>query len=401
MTQVLEGSGEFISVPNDINLISGAIDRMYEAARELDPLSKLRAIKSLGHIAAGVLEYSETVPNAYSDETNKLVLTPAEQTPYTESELSLVKDDNITPPDGVALVKESEDQSDPQLHVVKETEEIAQISSEDILPESDPELIKSQFPELKMTNREAQFMKKLCGSKGELLKKNDLCTGIEGSNAGIAQAFTKFILKLENSVYAEYFSATGKTAGRRFEWTGPDLSGAQPVEPESMSQLESYEDVFKDEDNTALEIDLDTETTVDIDHSPERHEQSRDALLAKLGITYSELYKSLSVKGIDLRLNPLSIKVILKIAEKGGNSTYRELVNDTELMQCDGSKAARELSASILEITTALKGAGVYFNDRPLMDNGKKIRKLELGNQTPSPEDVASRNSSFLAHGQM
>lgn len=399
MTQALEGSGEFISEPSDINLISGAIDRMYDATRELDPVSKLRAIKSLGHIAAGVLEYSEAVPNVYPDETDKPVLTPVEQPTHIESELSLVQDNLVIPASEVAAADTPADHPEPQLHVIKDAKAIVQNSPEVDMPETDLEHIKLQFPELKLTDREAQFMKILCGSKGAQLRKGDLCDGILGSSDGVGQSFRRFILKLEDSNYAEHFSATGKTVARRYRWNGPGLSDEQSFEPESITQLESHEETNEAEDDATLEIDLGTETAVDTDHSTEQIDQSRDALLIKLGLSYSEEYKSLSVKGINLRLNQLSVKVLLKLAERGGSSTYRELVNNIELMECDGSKAARELSASILEITTALTSVGVHFKDRPLMENGKKIRKLELGDQTPSPQDVASGESPFLAHG--
>lgn len=380
MSQLAEGHVDADPLVNDINLISNALDRMQESARDRDPLERLQVYKAIGMIAGGVIEVSDILG---------ITVEPELETPHARlAKVEAIDKDHkhsVSVDHAVTEVLEIQSpESETGTQEDLPSTELAVVVKDEVnksAPNDDLQAIKDYFPELRLTDREAALMKNLCLKSGQKTRASDLYADLDGPGTAVKQATSKFIRKLAVSPYGQYLTVTGNKAGTRYMWQGHGFELAR-----SESEAENYESIEVQPiiltDRTEIKI---REPRPLVELAP-AEEVSPETVLKKYGIETAQDGKYLTVKGVALKLSDLAVNVLQEIARHNGQTTYKELVSNKELISEQGADAARALSTVLLEISGQMELHGIAWRDVKVPgDLGKQVRKIELGNSTPLP----------------
>ncbi len=253
------------------------------------------------------------------------------------------------------------------------------------------------YPGLTLSPNEAKLMIAIMETNGKQFKAGDVKDVLHQlTPASKSYTIATLVRKITASPYSDSLGMKGERAARVYWWRGHQIS------PETISEVVAEPVV--DVRATVFEAkpeDMQEDVAVNL-HETESNEEDPLAFLASHGIDHAEDERSFSVRGVPLRLTKTGAKVLIKIAEYNGATTYKMLVNDEELLGVRGSTAARELTTALAEIGAQLRYHNVPWKDKKLPDaSGKSYRVIELGNRTPSPRDIFTDSSStFLAMGR-
>lgn len=379
MTQLVESGAAEGHLLQDINLTAETLDQLHRTFADRSPTDRLRMYRALGQIASGVLELSELE----SDMQPMVDLETNQETAHLfDTELEdLLSEADENPQDVTVLPH-----PDPvQVEAVPfaDSAEVAAESQSPVPEQSREQYIKAYFSNMHLSNREAQLLLRLCEKSGQPTRASDLYTGLAGTSSGLKQATSKFIRTLRESEYGQYLTVTGAKGGTRYIWQGHGF--ALPVSDETSPALER-ETILVDEPWPEDIADGAVEAPI-VDTAK---------ALARYGITLHEENDTfLTVEGIPLRLSAVAVAVVKVIAESGGKTTFRELVQHEQLKSLADKNIARELNEALLNIATALQTHEIAWRDVQTHIDGVKKRTLEMGNTTPTPHLLGQRALSL------
>ncbi len=375
----------------DIYPLLGTIEQLHEIANtNPDPLEKLRIYAAVGKMATGALEVRDLLMN-----------TPSSTELGRTAVNGEVKHSDHPPSSPLHLVDTStKEPYEPEPMEPVEAEALPTLAQE--ISDDPTHILSTYFPGLRFRPRDKLMMLNLMRRPGEVLKSADINAGQEwDGDSARNQATSTFIRKLVDSPYGKYLERTGTRVHTRYIWSGPALSEAVTL-ADTPASAPSEPEV-----QPAAKLDAGASQPSATKERPEEAESEMDIIskFRQHGLEYDDKNGQLNVRGVPVRMNALSRAILKVMVEAGGKTDFKTLLRDENLTGYGtSSNFAHDLNAALVAIDTELKRHEITWSDRQFVDDGKKIRKLQLGTGVPTPADLApapkdSTQPDFLATG--
>ena len=319
--------------------------------REHEGDELLRLLGAVGTIATGLREFSPQIADSPLEIAANVQQLPA----HVEPEPLAPAVPEVIPPFAAETHHDEPKSEEPAAELAEEVTNTLDV-------------VRGLFPGLRISGREADMLLAIMKTAGSQFRTSDIIDGLEGTLGARKQTMIKLVHKIIESPYADQLVFTGERGARRYWW-----HGVSKLPADSSPLAGSSEPPLAQQSEPAP-------TQPDTEQGPVDPEVIDQQLLARYGFDMSvNGHKKLSHNGITLRLSETSVDVLLALARRNGRATLKDVVEDLRRVYPARKTIGDDVPRALGEIDAVLERVGIHWRNVPLNEDGKKVRKLALG----------------------